>query len=232
MTDTPNNSTSPNKTPSPANVQPQQDWMEEDDIIRTEIPDRKRSGFDRVAFVAELKKNTPEENGKFIMGISKSNPSTEFGKHTRARKKTQSPSPQQPLPRTQIRGIHHGAPLKVYLGALITVLFYGAIALFAFEFLLIGLTFKIGIEDILILAFLLIMIVLFVTGARSCRCGICKSPFFCSGKMNTHESAHSLPIFGKNLPTALHALFLLWLRCPACGTPTRLLSKKEDKQKD
>lgn len=202
-----------------------QDWND-DEIVRTPIPERKRSGFDRVSFVAELKKNKPVESGRFMMGMSKSNNAAEFGKRSHSKRKASNPANREPISHTQMRGIHHGAPLKVYLGAFITALFYFSIFLLFIDILIISLTFEMGIRDFFVLGFLLLTTLLFVTFARSCRCGICKASFFLAGKLNRHARSHSLPFLGRNLPTALHALLLFWLRCPACGTPTRLIGKK------
>lgn len=196
---------------------------------RIEIPNKKRSGFDRSAFIAELKKEVPSIKKPAIkIGMGKSKSSNPAGfRHTHHHNYQEDSSSN----RIHIRGIKYSSPCKVYLGALITVAFYLSVIATMSLLLKIGFVGHIGKEGYVILSMLLFFTILFYSVSRSCKCTVCRASFFGSKKFNKHIKAHQIGGMGYSFFTAIHIIFLFWLKCPACGTAQRLIVARKGKSK-
>ena len=122
--------------------------------------------------------------------------------------------------------IHNTRPLKVYLSAWFTVLFYADILAWLTipPLMLVGLIPEINAK--LVIAALAIPAVPYLLSGRRACCSICQVPLFPLRRYTHNRFAHSFPLLGISLPTALHVIFCLWFRCPACGSPQRLLRRK------
>lgn len=117
-------------------------------------------------------------------------------------------------------------PLRTLLSALLLIWMYvaiiGAIAYTAG--LLLGM---IKNEGSLIPAALFISAVLpYILIVRNTKCSVCNMPSLSMANYPRNKFAHHFPLLGYTLPTALHIIFFWWYRCPACGTPQKLLKKK------
>jgi hypothetical protein len=117
-------------------------------------------------------------------------------------------------------------PLRTMLSALLLIWMYvaiiGAIAYTAG--LLLGMIKNAGS---LIPAALFISAVLpYILIVRKTKCSVCNMPSLSMANYPRNKFAHHFPLLGYTLPTALHIIFFWWYRCPACGTPQKLLKKK------
>lgn len=65
---------------------------------------------------------------------------------------------------------------------------------------------------------------------RIARCSVCHMPLFAYKPYSHHKRAHHIPLLGVAYSTALHVLFLLRFRCPACGTGQRLYGSPRSRQ--
>lgn len=64
---------------------------------------------------------------------------------------------------------------------------------------------------------------------RKTKCSVCNMPVLSMSNYPRNKHAHHFPLLGYTIPTALHLFFLLWYRCPACGTPQKLLKRRHHK---
>lgn len=62
----------------------------------------------------------------------------------------------------------------------------------------------------------------YVTLARQVSCPVCRQRQYVSKDCRKHLKAHTMPIFGHMLPTALHVLLFKWFHCIFCGTSIRV----------
>lgn len=127
---------------------------------------------------------------------------------------------------SKYNSIHCYNPLRVYLTAWITLLLY----LDFVAWIIIPPLLFIEIIDISILIMLGVLIlplVLYVSVYRKTMCAVCNMPLFTLRAYTRNRYAHKLPLLGTTLPTALHTIFFFWFRCPACGTPQKLLGRKK-----
>lgn len=61
---------------------------------------------------------------------------------------------------------------------------------------------------------------------RKTKCSVCNMPALSMANYPRNKHAHHFPLLGYTIPTALHIIFFWWYRCPACGTPQKLLKSK------
>ena len=61
---------------------------------------------------------------------------------------------------------------------------------------------------------------------RKTKCSVCNMPVLSMASYPRNKFAHRFPLLGYTIPTALHIIFFWWYRCPACGTPQKLLKRK------
>lgn len=125
-------------------------------------------------------------------------------------------------------GISVVSPVKIYAGALCTLLFITAI--FSSFFVPIYLLVINGFDffALLPLGVLAIAAILFFSVSISCKCRVCRTSLFSFKGFNRNQGAHHIKGLGYNLSTALHIICFRWFRCQACGTPQKLV-KKESK---
>ena len=122
--------------------------------------------------------------------------------------------------------LHSNSPLHVYFSAWLTILLYLDIA----AWFIVPALFMVGLlppfNPYIIIVGLLLPLILFWQISRKARCTVCNVHVFTLRKFGFNRYAHNWPIFGRLLSTALHIIFCLWFRCPACGTPQTLLRRK------
>lgn len=122
--------------------------------------------------------------------------------------------------------IRNTRPHRTYISAFLFILLYASIVYFivtAFRFI-------IGVDDALMLAIssavLLTGLMLYFFFARKTTCPVCSHRIYTFHSFNFNRSAHKLPLLSCSLSTALHIFFFFWFRCPACGTPQKIIGKK------
>lgn len=123
--------------------------------------------------------------------------------------------------------VHCAHPFSTYLSALSVLgLHAGVLSLLLLPFVLFaGYLDKAYLYPCAAAVTALLLPYLFI-GIR-CYCSVCKMRFFRLMPYNTNRHAHTVPFFGlTTLVTALHIVFRLWYRCPACGTAIRLFHTK------
>jgi hypothetical protein len=62
---------------------------------------------------------------------------------------------------------------------------------------------------------------------RKTKCSVCNMPALSMVNYPRNKHAHHFPLLGYTVPTALHIIFFWWYRCPACGTPQKLLKSSK-----
>ncbi len=137
------------------------------------------------------------------------------------------------LPRTMRRGVVHPNPALLIFGALISLLWRGAMiaAVIAVPWLFLNVPrpsdyrFEIMVAAGVLLA--LGVAQLLVLGR--CRCRICTCHLFYSRDTVKNRKAHSIPLFGKTASLSLHLLLFQWFRCMYCGTAIKLWASKNDR---
>lgn len=121
--------------------------------------------------------------------------------------------------------IHCIRPGKIYLAAWSVILLYLDLAAW---FILPALM-LLGIiplyNPIIIIPALILPVLIFVVCSGGANCTVCNVKVFSLRKFGYNRYAHNWPLVGQLLPTALHVIFCLWYRCPACGTPQSLLRR-------
>lgn len=122
--------------------------------------------------------------------------------------------------RGYIRGVLNPAPMKVKIGAIITLLaMLWLPALIATGVLIVQTK---NIYFVAIPAVVLVIGLLYLIFARGQRCRICGQPLFAPKSCRRHVKAHHIPFLGYILPTSLQLLIFHWFRCIYCGTSIRL----------
>lgn len=116
-------------------------------------------------------------------------------------------------------------PLRVYVSALFTILFY----LDLVAWVVVPLLFLMGILGgvnpyHVIYGLTALALPYFLLGSKG-SCTVCNMNIFRLRKFPRNKYAHHLPLLGYNLTTALHIIFFFWFRCPSCGTPQTLLRR-------
>lgn len=122
--------------------------------------------------------------------------------------------------RNYIRGVLHPQPVRVWFGALISVV---TLMLLPATFVAGGLMLaKYSLWFAVIPAAFLLFGILYFIYARGIKCRICGQPLFSPKACHRHPKAHRIPILGYILPTSIHMLFFHWFRCMYCGTSVRM----------
>lgn len=80
--------------------------------------------------------------------------------------------------------------------------------------------------NILAVCLLAVPCIPFIIFSRLATCPVCHMRIFSFGQYTRNRAAHYMPLFGYNIPTALHTIFLWRYNCPACGTPVKLVGSK------
>lgn len=126
----------------------------------------------------------------------------------------------------EIKGISYNAPIKVYIGAIASMMFITTLILALFIPVYIFLIGKLDLIAIIILASFLISAILYFTVSLQCRCRVCRAPLFSLRHFMRNKQAHHLPILGYTFATALHVVLFFWFRCQACGTSQKLINTR------
>lgn len=120
--------------------------------------------------------------------------------------------------------IHCSCSGATYLAAIATLLVVPSImAMIAAPLLFLN-----GIPDKKILFCCVAVILLglpYLVLSRMALCSVCHMPVFSFAKYGRNRAAHHLPLLGYTIATALHVLFTMRFRCPACGTGMRLFRR-------
>lgn len=120
--------------------------------------------------------------------------------------------------------IRSGRPLRIYFGAWCVVLFYiDLLAWFIVPSLM--LTGILELPPKIVIAALVAGMVPYYFLARRASCTVCNMRIYDRRNFPKNRFAHYIPLLGHVLATALHVIFCMWFRCPACGTPQRLIRR-------
>lgn len=121
--------------------------------------------------------------------------------------------------------IHNTRPLRTYLSAIFTILFYVDILAWIAVPLLIFMGFLPELNVKLVLGVLVAGALPYITHAKHTKCPVCGMPILNRRHFSRNKYAHNWPLLGFVFSTALHILFCLWFRCPSCGTPQHLIRR-------
>lgn len=134
-----------------------------------------------------------------------------------------------PNSRWYIRGVLHNSPVKIYLGALITLLLMFMVPLAVVSA---GLLFLSGEKPetfswvpgwLLALPVLLPLLgIAWLLWGLNGSCRICGQKLFVHRSHLKNSKAHRVRGLGYVLPLCCHILVFRWFRCTHCGTPVRL----------
>lgn len=134
-----------------------------------------------------------------------------------------------PQSRRYIRGVLHGNPLKLTVGALVTLMLAVMLpfAILAPMLLLLSkqMPERFGWVPEWVLVFpvsLPLFGLAYLIWGVSCSCRICGQKLFTPKMCLKNSKAHRLPGLGHIIPTSIHMLLFRWFRCIYCGTPVRL----------
>lgn len=123
------------------------------------------------------------------------------------------------------RSIHNTRPLRTYLSAIFTILFYVDILAWIAVPLLIFMGFLPELNVKLVLGVLVAGALPYITLAKHTKCPVCSIPILSRRHFSRNKFAHNFPLLGHVFCTALHILFFCWFRCPGCGTPQHLIRR-------
>ena len=123
-------------------------------------------------------------------------------------------------------GMCHRAPVRVYLGALATLLSMG-LAVAGFVMLAVTLAKSlffespVPVEEIYVLGVFPLALLIYLGFAIKPRCRLCGQRLFAPRQCHKHPRAHR-SILGYLFAVALHVVVFRWFRCMLCGTKQRL----------
>lgn len=121
--------------------------------------------------------------------------------------------------------IHNSWPLRTYMSAIFTIMFYVDILAWLTVPLLIFMGLLPDLDIKLVLVVLAVGALPYITYAKYTKCPVCSMPILNRRHFSRNKYAHNLPILGHVFCTALIILFCFWFRCPACGTPQHLIRR-------
>lgn len=134
-----------------------------------------------------------------------------------------------PQSRRYIRGVMHGYPLKMALGAVVTLLLCVMLPVAIISSLLLLLSQEMPKHFSWVPEWLLafplslpLFGLLYLIWGMGCSCRICGQKIFSPRMCLKNAKAHHLPGLGHIIPVSLHMLLFRWFRCTYCGTPIRL----------
>ena len=134
-----------------------------------------------------------------------------------------------PKSRRYVRGVLHTNPLRIYCGALVTLLMMLIIPLAAAAtFLLLFSSYQPKFSPwapswlIALPIALPIIGVFYMFFANESSCRICCQKLFIPKLHRKNSRAHHVKMLGYILPLCIHIILFRWFRCTHCGTPIRL----------
>lgn len=134
-----------------------------------------------------------------------------------------------PSSRRYLRGILHKSPLRIYFGALVTLLMMLSIPVAAASaFLLLASNhlpkFFAWVPSWLIVFPLSLPIIalFYAVYGNICTCRVCCQKLFVPKSHLKSPRAHHVKVLGYIFPLCVHILLFRWFRCTHCGTPIRL----------
>ena len=134
-----------------------------------------------------------------------------------------------PNSRRYLRGILHKNPVRIYFGALVTLMMFLSIPVAAVSaFLLLASShlpnFFSWVPPWLILFPLIIPLIalFYAVLGNICSCRVCCQKLFVPKSHLKSPRAHRVKVLGYILPLCIHIVLFRWFRCTHCGTPIRL----------
>lgn len=116
-------------------------------------------------------------------------------------------------------------PLRTYLGAWATVLFFpGIFGIVSLPLILLFGMFG-SVNPTYLIAGVLLLVAPYLIMLRRTTCSVCHVRVFSFSAYGRNRVAHHWPLLGYTLSTALHIIFCLSYNCPACGTPQKLFRR-------
>lgn len=128
----------------------------------------------------------------------------------------------------QTKSIRNARPFRTYFSSVICLW----MVVSCFYLLIAGINAMLQFEPpekwelIIPMASFFLSVFFFLTYATKTTCPVCNMKLYSIHRYGRNHHAHHLPFIGYAGATALHIIFRLWFRCPACGTPQRLNKRK------
>jgi hypothetical protein len=134
-----------------------------------------------------------------------------------------------PQSRRYIRGVMHGYPIRMALGAVVTLMVSAMLPAAIISSLLLLLSEEVpkhfGWVPEWLLVFPLslpLFGLLYLIWGIGCSCRVCGQKIFAPRMCLKNAKAHHITGLGHIIPVCLHMLLFKWFRCTYCGTPIRL----------
>ena len=129
------------------------------------------------------------------------------------------------------KAISSGHPLTILLGAFSTLLVpLFLVSLIGIPALLLLSDFRpLGDSQIAYAALVIVLILPHLIMVRLVHCSVCHMNIFTFRNYPHHSKAHSLPLLGVSITTALRILFCWNFTCPACGTEQKLIGRRKNR---
>lgn len=158
-----------------------------------------------------------------ILSTTRSYPDLAPRHHQHKRRSTPMVQEKQQAAPGRSHSVHCSRPIATYIAALSMVLFYAGLVSMVLVPALLFMRF-IESDNIYLYFFLSAFAMLpYAVHGAWVGCSVCNMKFFMLRHYNISRHAHKIPgLEWATLPTALHIIFCLWYRCPACGTSLRL----------
>lgn len=134
-----------------------------------------------------------------------------------------------PQSRRYIRGVMHGYPIRMALGAVVTLMVFFMLPTAIVSSLLLLLSEEMPQRFGWVPKWLLVFPVslpvfglLYLIWGIGCSCRVCGQKIFSPRMCLKNAKAHHIRGLGHIIPVSLHMLLFKWFRCTYCGTPIRL----------
>jgi hypothetical protein len=134
-----------------------------------------------------------------------------------------------PNSRRYLRGVLHKSPVRIYFGALVTLIMFLSIPVAVVSaFLLLASShspkyFSWVPAWLILFPLILPLIALFYTVfGNICSCRVCCQKLYVPKSHLKSPRAHRVKVLGYILPLCVHIVLFRWFRCTHCGTPIRL----------
>lgn len=134
-----------------------------------------------------------------------------------------------PQSRRYIRGVMHGYPIRMGIGAVVTLMVFFMLPTAIVSSLLLLLSEEMPQRFGWVPKWLLVFPVslplfglLYLISGIGCSCRVCGQKMFVPRMCLKNAKAHHIRGLGHIIPVSIHMLLFKWFRCTYCGTPIRL----------
>lgn len=127
-----------------------------------------------------------------------------------------------PNSKSYVRGVLHSDGERTYWGAIAFLVTLLLLVLSVLPIIYVVVKRDQFAWGVLSLGLLIVAFFVYVLAARKSSCPVCRQRQFVPKACNKHVKAHSVPMLGNMIPTALHLIRYKWFRCIFCGTAIRV----------